>query len=235
MIRAAISHTVIISSCEPSEKEYDFSDGRGWHNTMQPIEKQILNRVYGKGRGWSFFKNDFSDLGALSSVDRALSRLQAQGTIRRVIRGLYDYPKYSALLKKEMGPDFDQVAQALARKHGWTIQVSGNAALNIIGLSTQVPTQYVYHSNGASKYYNIGNTELAFKKAALKDMGLKYSESALLVQALKALDKKELTKSEMKKIAEYFPASTHQKILKDARYTTGWVYEIIKALFKVSA
>lgn len=201
---------------------------------MQPIEKQVINRVYGKGRGWSFFKNDFSDLGTASAIDRALSRLQAEGTIRRVIRGLYDYPKYSVLLRKVLGPDIDQVAQALARKHGWVIQVSGNAALNILGLSTQVPTQYVYHSSGASKSYQIGNTELAFKKATLKDIGLKYPESALLVQALKALDKKELANTEKQKIIEYFPAGMHQKILKDTRYTTSWVYEVIKSLFKES-
>ncbi len=63
-----------------------------------------------------------------------------RGVIRRVIRGLYDYPAYSKLLKKSLSPDIDQVAHTLARKFGWPIQISGNAALNLVGLSTQVPT-----------------------------------------------------------------------------------------------
>lgn len=199
---------------------------------MQPIENKVKNRIYGKGRGWSFSKIDFSDLGNTASVDRALSRLQADGTIRRVLRGLYDYPKYSKLLKKDLSPDIDQVAQALARKFGWTIQASGNAALNILGLSTQVPTQYVYHSDGKSKSYKVGEIELGFKKTTLKDSDLKYPESALVVQALKAMDKKILTAAQRKKIANYFPPETHAKILKDTRYTTSWVYEEIKQIFE---
>lgn len=198
---------------------------------MQAIENKIINRVYGKGRAWAFFKNDFADLGSADAIDKALSRLAGAGRIRRVLRGLYDYPKFSTLLDKELSPDIDQVAQALARKFGWNILVSGNTALNILGLSTQVPTQYVYHSSGASKDYRLDKSTLSFKKTALKDMGFKYPESALLVQALKALNKKVLSKSEQRQIAAYFPKSLHHKIIKDTRYATSWVHELIKSCF----
>jgi len=82
---------------------------------MQSVESKIINRVYGNGRGWAFFKNDFLDLGSAGAVDR--------------------------------------VAHALARKFGWTIQVSGNTALNILGLSTQVPIRYLYLSDGKSRSF----------------------------------------------------------------------------------
>ena len=107
------------------------------------LDKQVVSLIYGKGRGWAFSKKDFSHLGELASIDRTLSRMAEKGTIRRVMRGLYDYPAYSKLLKKDLSPDINQVAHALARKFGWTIQISGNAALNLVGLSTQIPTQYV--------------------------------------------------------------------------------------------
>lgn len=200
---------------------------------MQPIEKTIINRIYGNGRGWVFFKNDFADLGQADAIDKALSRLAKAGRIRRVLRGLYDYPKFSAFLKKELGADVDQVAHALARKFGWDIQVSGNAALNILGLSTQVPTRYIYHSSGASKTYEFDNIILNFKKATLKDMGLKDANSALLVQALKALDKKVLSQAEQQAIADYFPKQQHEKIIKNTRYVTSWVHELIKTCFSV--
>ena len=66
--------------------------------------------------GWSFSKNDFIEFGSASTVRQALSRLVKKNRIRRVIRGLYDYPKFSRLLDKELSADMDQVAHALARK-----------------------------------------------------------------------------------------------------------------------
>jgi len=202
---------------------------------MQAIENTLISRIYGHGRGWVFFRNDFSDLGQADSIDKALSRLAKAGRIRRVMRGLYDYPKYSPLLKKDLSADVDQVAHALARKFGWSIQVSGNAALNILGLSTQVPTRYVYHSSGPSKTYKLDNISLNFKKTPLKDMGLKNAHSALLVQALKALDKKALSKAEQQAIVLYFPKQQHEKIIKDTRYVTSWIHELIKTCFLSAA
>lgn len=202
---------------------------------MQAIETKIINRIYGYGRGWAFFKNDFADLGQADAIDKALSRLTAAGRIRRVMRGMYDYPKYSSLLKKDLSADIDQVAHALARKFGWDIQISGNAALNLLRLSTQVPTRYVYHSSGPSKTYQLDTISLSFKKATLKEMGLKYPQSALLVQALKALDKKVLTQQEQATIIAYFPKPLHAKIIKDTRYVTSWVHELIKSCFKRAA
>lgn len=39
---------------------------------MQPIEKMIKNRIYGKGRGWCFTPNRFSDLGNDDAIRQAL-------------------------------------------------------------------------------------------------------------------------------------------------------------------
>jgi hypothetical protein len=199
---------------------------------MQAIESKVINRIYGHGRDWVFFKNDFSDLGSAESIDQALSRLAKKARIRRVMRGIYDYPRFSKVLNKEGPPEIDQVAHALARKFGWSIQVSGNTALNILGLSPQVPGKYLYLSSGKTACYQVGKQELSFKKEPLKDADLKYPESALLVQALKARDKKGLDSSERGIINAYFDPKTREQILKDTRYTTSWVYEEIKNIFR---
>jgi Family of unknown function (DUF6088) len=91
----------------------------------QSSETKILNRVRGTGGGWSFSPRDFLDLGERATIDSALHRLAAKGQVRRVIRGIYDYPRYSELLKQQLSPDIDQVARALARKFRWRIQPSG--------------------------------------------------------------------------------------------------------------
>jgi len=199
---------------------------------MQSTENKVLNRIYGHGRGWAFSKNDFKDLGATNSIRLALHRLSTKGKIRRVSRGVYDYPKYSKLLDQQLSPDIDQVAQALARNFGWKLQISGNTALNVLGLSTQVPTKFQYYTDGKSNVYQIGNIELEFKKTSLKDIGFRYPESVLVVQAIKALRNKKLNKKQKQSIFNYFSLEKHERILKDTRYTTSWVYEVIKAVFK---
>lgn len=195
---------------------------------MQPIDKKILSMVYGHGRGWAFTKIDFVAEFDEINIHQALSSLARAGTIRRVCRGVYDYPRYSELLGQTLSPDIDQVAQALARKFNWRIQPSGDAALNLLGLSTQVPGRWVYLSDGPSRQYQIGKHTLAFRKSALKDAGFKYRESALVVQALKALGKEHVDRTVIKTIRQRLGQKNCERIVKDTRAVTGWIYQIIK-------
>lgn len=211
----------------------------------EPLEKSISNRVYGFGRGGAFSKKDFAVLGEAGNIDRALSRMAEKGFIRRVIRGVYDYPSYSKLLKKNLSPDIDQVAQALARKFGWTIQISGNAALNVVGLSTQVPTQYLYLSDGPSKTYDVDKLTIAFKKTRFTQLGLKYKANEILVQAIQTLGERPLTTQEQSKLTHYLAKTSGIKsvvesgvlsellinrTLKDTQYVTSWIVTNIRQL-----
>lgn len=208
---------------------------------MNSIEKQILSVIYGMGRGWSFSRKDFSLMGTPESIDKALYRLEKKGTIRRLTRGLYDYPRYSHLLNQILSPDMDQAAHALARKFGWQIQVTGNAALNILGISTQVPTQYLYLSDGPSKHYKLLGADLGFKKTRFTHLGVKRTDSALLVQGIHALGQGALTPEILNTMARYLaptaplPPKTHKAIAKDTQYVTAWVQEAITRVLAVAA
>jgi len=83
---------------------------------MNSSLKKVLSRIYGHGRGWVFFKSDFIDEISADSIDKALSELAREGKIRRIARGLYEYPRYSELLGQELSPDMNKVAHAYARK-----------------------------------------------------------------------------------------------------------------------
>ncbi len=199
---------------------------------MQSIENKTSARIYGHQRGWAFSKTDFLDLGSDADIRKALSELASRGTIRRVLRGVYDYPRISKLLDSEMGSDLDQVAQALARKSGWRIQPSENTALNLLGLSTQVPAQSVYLSDGPSRTYQIGNLQLVFKKRPLKESVFKHKESELVVQALKALGQERADPPTRKKLAAMWSPSMWKKIQRDTRTAPAWVCDIIRSIVK---
>jgi uncharacterized protein DUF6088 len=197
---------------------------------MQSIEDKVISRIYGHRRGWAFTAADFSSKFKRTSVDWALSNLVKTNKIRRVCRGVYDYPKYSELLKQTLSPDFDQVAQALARKFNWRIQASGNAALNLLGLSTQVPGRIIYLSDGPDRSYSIGQSELCFKKEALKNIGFKYRESGLIVHALKSLGQEHVDIDVVNEIRRKIDVKKYNQIMLDTSKVTSWVYEIIRKI-----
>lgn len=193
----------------------------------QTISDKILSRIYGSGRGWAFSPKDFSDLGTRSSIDVALHRLTTKKTIRRVIRGIYEYPQYSKRLKRALSSDMEQVARALARKFGWSIQPTGMAALNALGLSTQIQGQVAYLSDGPSRTYTVGKQDLIFKHAQRKDSGFKHHESAVLVQGLKALGSDRITKEITDKLRGWLPAQLRGKVIRDTGLVTGWIRDAV--------
>lgn len=196
---------------------------------MQSIQDKILARIKSKGTGWSFSKKDFSDLGSDGSIRLALMRIEGAGNIRRVCRGIYDCPKYSELLHKTLSPDFDQTAQAIARKSGWTIHPSGAAALNLLGLSTQVPAKILYLSDGPTKTVQAGPWTIRFKNTALKEMKLK-SKTSLMVQAIKSLGRDQFDAATIISFRNAFTAQERRQILKDAPVVADWIYELIRKI-----
>jgi len=197
---------------------------------MKNISETCFYFIAGHGRGWAFSPSDLAGRFSRQQVDSLLSELTRQGRIRRVARGIYDYPRFSELLQQTMSPDIDQVAAAYARKFGWRVEVSGESALNLLGLSTQVPGRYVYLSDGPNKRYEVTGAELEFRKSVLKDIGFKYRESSLLVQALKALGKEQITAAVIDKARAQLDPKLFEKILKDTQGATGWIYEAIKQI-----
>ena len=92
---------------------------------MSAISDKIMRRVRAKGRGWAFTPKDFIDFGTRGSVDMALSRLVKDGAIRRIGRGLYDYPRLHQKLGA-LSPDMDRIAQAVSSQIGDKLVPSGS-------------------------------------------------------------------------------------------------------------
>jgi hypothetical protein len=195
---------------------------------MNNLIESCFYYIAGHGRGWAFSSSDLLARFSRQQADSLLSELVKQGKIRRVARGIYDYPDYSELLGKVLSPDIDQVARVYARKFNWRIEVSGETALNLLGLSTQLPASYVYLSDGPGRRYDIMGQILEFKKSALKNIGFKHRESVLMVQALKALGREHVTEAVIKKMRRQIGPAQRRKILKDTKSATVWIYEVIK-------
>ena len=155
--------------------------------------QEIRARILAAEDGAVFVAPDFADIADTATIRQGLKRLYQSGIIRRIIRGIYEKPKYSKLLDEYVAADPDAVAKALARCYHWTIAPCGNTALNLLGLSTQVTAVWSYISDGPYKTYEWNSTKLEFKHRTNKEItGLSYMTS-LVIQALKTLGRTNVT------------------------------------------
>lgn len=148
------------------------------------VPDRVMKRVRASGRGSVFTPSDFLSVATRSSVDQALSRLVKGGQLRRLARGLYDFPKLHPKLGP-LSPAPDDVARALARETGSQVQIAGARAANVLGLSTQVPAQSTYLTDGPSRRVVLGKRVVDLRHASPKHLIAPGSPAGTVVQALR--------------------------------------------------
>ena len=186
---------------------------------------KIKRRIAAKGRGTVFVPGDFLDIGSRAAVDQALSRLASQGVIRRLARGVYDYPKQSRRLG-ELSPDTDTVARAIARKDSHVVEVSPARAANMLGLTTQVPAKAVYLTSGPSRVRQIGRQSIILRKAAAKNLVGAGRPTGIVFQALRYFGKNGVDDAVVAKIARSLDADTCAKLVRDAVKAPVWIQSV---------
>ena len=192
--------------------------------------EQILSRIESMAKGEVFIISDFSDLADEATVRKALSRLEEDGKIRRIMRGVYENPKFNDFLGEYVKPHPDKIAKALARNYGWTIVPCGDTALNMLGLSTQVPAVWLYVSDGNYREYTCGNFVIQFKRTTNKEISKISFKTALVIQAIKALGKDKITDDVIEKIRSLTTDEEKEQMFVEAKYATAWIYDVIKEI-----
>lgn len=145
------------------------------------------SRIECFGAGRAVTAADFSDVAGRRNAAKALGRLHAKGEIARAIRGVYYVTECSALMGTEVPAGADEVVRAVARANKWIVAPSGAAALNALGLDTQVPAKLVYVSSGPYKRYEYGPYDIELRHRANRDLLDCSQITCTIVQALKAL------------------------------------------------
>ena len=192
--------------------------------------KQIENRIFSAADGDVFITSDFLDIADTQAVNKVLSRLTKDQKIRRIIRGVYDRPQYSKLLQEYTAPQMEAVAKAIARNFGWSIIPCGDTALNMLGLSTQVTAVWLYISDGPYREFTVGSSTIKFKHTTNKDIsGISY-KSALVIQALKALGKDNISDKEIKRLSSVLTANEKAALLSETQRGTAWINDLAKEI-----
>ena len=196
--------------------------------------QKIRRRIYEAETGSVFVTSDFADITDNKKSSVCLMRLTEEKLLRRIMRGVYDKPDYNSFLQEYLAPAPDKVANAIARNYGWTIVPCGDTALNLLGLSTQVPTIWLYVSDGPYKEYSFNNTTIKFKHTANKGISKLSYKTSLVIQALKALGKENIDNNVIVKLSKALTDDEKKKMLNEAKSTTSWIYEYIKSIARSS-
>ena len=188
-------------------------------NAMQTIRIQIEKAPNGS----IFTMNDFYGIAVSNNIKQCLSRLIKEGVLNRISRGIYQKPKYIPIIHRYASADPELVVQALVRENGWSIIPSGNAALNILGLDTQIPTQLVYISSGPNRRYVFGNVSIEFLHRSNKEIGPFSDKTALIIQALKALGPERILDWHIEQIKNQLTDNDKITIRKESRFAFKWM------------
>jgi hypothetical protein len=196
---------------------------------MQPIETKVLNRIYGYGRGNCFTPDRFLDFGSDVAIRKSLSRLTKQGLIRRIAKGIYEYPQNH----KELGslpPKVESVVKAIALRDNIQFQPSGAFAANLLGLSDQVPSKIVYLTNGNPKKIKIGAKTIIFKKTNNKSMAVAGSTSGLVFEAIKFIGSSKINDKLISVLRKKLSPKDRSRLATDLKFAPISIRPILKKI-----
>ncbi len=189
----------------------------------------IRERVEGHGPGWVFTPSHLVDLGSRTAVDLALLRLVRSAEIRRVARGLYDYPDRHPKLGL-LSPSADGVARALAGRDAVRLQPTGANAANVLGLSDQVPVRIVYFTDGPSRKVQVGRQQIVLKRTTPRQMATAGTISGTVIQALRWLGRSNVSAATVATLRRQLSEGDRRQLLKDIRYAPSWVGDVLRQI-----
>ncbi|MFN5831071.1 MAG: DUF6088 family protein, partial [Bacteroidota bacterium] len=152
-------------------------------------------------------------------------------TIKRVAQGIYVRPKQSRLIGP-LTPSAEDVAKAIAKRDRIRTLPTGSYALNILGLSTQVPMNIVLLTDGSPREIKVGKRTIKFKKTTPKNLLAKGKISRLVIQALKEIGNGKVSIGEQKKILALLKKENKQDLLHDTALAPVWIQKIMKQALK---
>jgi hypothetical protein len=192
--------------------------------------KSIRDRVLASEDGSVFTSSDFADIADTGTIRQSLNRLVQEKILRRIIRGVFEKPKYSKLLEEYVAVSPDAVAQALARSYHWTIAPCGDTALNLLGLSDQVTAVWSYISDGPYKTYEWNHVKIEFRHRTNREItGLSYMTS-LVIHGLKALGKERVSEETIERLSARLSEPEKTALLRESSESSDWIVDTVRKI-----
>ena len=195
----------------------------------QSIHNQVFNRIVKNRRGIMFFPSEFYDIGDDDAVRKALSRLQKDKVLERLAHGIYLYPKKDPVFGS-LYPSTEEIAEQIAERDHARIIPTGAAALHKVGLSTQVPMNVTYLTDGAPRKIKIGKQSITFKSTTAKKLSYRGKVSTLVIQALQELGREAIDSTVLGHLQNILRKENSKDLKHDAALAPAWISKILTQL-----
>jgi len=174
------------------------------------------------------FRTDFPEYHS-EFVGGTLAELTQEGMLVKLAQGVYAKPRRSRF--GLVLPSVDNIVQAIAARDNAEVLPSGMTALNVLGLSTQVPMKYSYLTTGSERIIKLENQEIRLKRGVPKNFCYETKLIALLVQALKTLKQQNVGEEELQVIRNLISLEPDRSALaKDVDMMPVWMKRIVKPM-----
>jgi hypothetical protein len=197
----------------------------------QSIENNILKKIGKARKGTLFFTEDFLSFGNAKAVSKVLERSVLSGNLQRVARGIYARLPTDPLLG-QLRPTASDLAEAIRRRDKARILPTGSMALNALGLSTQVPVNVVYYTDGSARRIDFGNQRIVFKKTSPKNLSAIGKISSLVILALREIGKEHVTEEQKKIILAHLEKEEPHRLEHDIKIAPEWMRKIMRKSIK---
>ena len=202
---------------------------------MQNTSNQIKTKIKNSRRGKLFFPDDFATLGTPDAIRLALGKLHKSGLIMRVAHGIYYYPKLNKnkyIKTKYLPPSIDEIAYGIAKRDKIRIVPTGSYALNTLGLSTQVPANAVFITDGAPRRIAVGKGRGILFKHTSEARSLAYKSRLLMliVSALREIGEGKTTPQQLEIIKSHLSNVSQKELNTDIQLMPLWVRKTLLSL-----
>lgn len=187
----------------------------------------ILRKIRRNGRGYVFTPGDLQEAGSRAAIDKALGRLVEDGTVRRLGRGVYDYPKESKRLG-HLTPSAMKIARAIARREQSNVLQSGSRSANSLGISTQVPSRPVYLTTGTSRTRRVAGYSIELRRVVPKRVRGSDSEAAVALEAIRYLGKARAQVQDVIQVLARLPEVARPELGTLARHAPEWLRRLVE-------
>ncbi len=181
-------------------------------------------------KGTLLLIDDFIEEYDYETARKVLQRLTNDGKLMRLNRGIYYVPKKDALLGI-IKPTADQIAESIAKRDKARIIPTGSFALHKLGITTQVPMNVVYLTDGSPRKVKVGNQKVSFKRTSPKNLAVNHYLSGLIIQGLKSIGEGKVDASHISQIKKVVVSSGKVSQIKmNLRYAPVWIQKIVKKI-----
>jgi len=196
------------------------------------IAKQTERKIVQMPSGSIFFISDFMEIGNDITVRQALQRLTKKSLIIRLSQGIYYKPKQRSLLGV-VYPTAEQIARAIAKRDKARIIPTGSYALFKLGLSTQIPMNLVFLTDGSARKIIVGKQKITFKKTSPRNLATTHKLTNLIIQGLKELGENNIDINVKQRLTEIIKRSKEtEEVANNINSAAVWIKKIALQIIK---